>query len=240
MGEQKEWKWDETQLKDSNNTPLKVEDVKQLLITRGEKKQNLKEKKCEMIEFLKEKYDVSLNEPLKDLTNKELLAELKLRGLNDIPAKKSILIQRINGEIDASPPKKKMKRAKKSKTNNKVFVAVYTPAATAENDAIVILGAYKSERRAYEKTMDRLTDDIEEYYDDKQDKMDKAMKKFDKIDEAKYEDRFEELQDVISKAFDGKEEDAPYGDIQETVFYDWHFYEIMCTNLCSSDFLNLD
>ena len=100
--EQKEWDWSDTVLADPSKELMLAVDVKQLLLTRGEKKQNLKGKKHDMIEFLKEKYDVELKEPIEDLTVKELTCELRLRNLDDSSAQKKVLIQRLKGEIDAT------------------------------------------------------------------------------------------------------------------------------------------
>merc|ERR1712232_608564 len=152
------WKWEETQLKDSNDTPLLADDVKQLLLNRGEKSKNLQGKKVDMIEFLKEKYDVKLKDPIEKFSVKQIIPELKLRGLNTITAKKSILIQRMKGEIDATPPpKKKMKKLTNDGNfscllrwivlKTKVYVAVYTLAATADDDNIDILGCPFVHRR---------------------------------------------------------------------------------------------
>ena len=100
--EEKEWSWKDTALADPANTSMLAQDVKQLLITRGEKKQNLKGKKAEMIEYLKDKYEVDLAEDIKSLTVKELLVELRLRKLDDSSATKDILQKRLSGEIDAT------------------------------------------------------------------------------------------------------------------------------------------
>ena len=100
--EEKEWDWSDTILADPSEDLMLANDVKQLLITRGEKKQKLKGKKQDMIEFLKEKYDVELKEPIEELTVKELVCELRLRNLDDSAAQKKVLIQRLKGEIDAT------------------------------------------------------------------------------------------------------------------------------------------
>ena len=98
----KEWRWEDTELADEEMTSMLSTDVKQLLLTRGEKKQNIKGKKVDIIKYLKEKYDVELTEPLGDLTVKELQAELRLRKMDDTQAKKDILIQRLKGEIETT------------------------------------------------------------------------------------------------------------------------------------------
>ena len=101
--EAKEWQWEDTVLADpEGDTKMLASDIKQLLLTRGEKKQNLKGKKVDIIKYLKEKHTVELDEPLTDLTVKELQAELRLRKLDDSQAKKETLIKRLKGEIDAT------------------------------------------------------------------------------------------------------------------------------------------
>ena len=77
------WEWEDTLLAQPELGLMFAVDVKQLLLTRGERKQNLKGKKIDMIRFLKEKYDVALNEELEALTVKELTVELRLRNLDD-------------------------------------------------------------------------------------------------------------------------------------------------------------
>lgn len=79
---------------------------------------------------------------------------------------------------------------------------------------------FKSESKAYEKAMDRLVDDVATYYDHKEEKIKKEMKKFDNMKDKDYKERMEELTDVVTKAFDGKEEDAPYCDVQMASIYD--------------------
>lgn len=101
--DQKDWDWSDTALADSSADLMLATDVKQLLLTRGEPKSNLKGKKQEMIEFLKEKYEVDeFKVDIEDLTVKEMVCELRLRKLDDSAAKKDILIQRLKGEIDAT------------------------------------------------------------------------------------------------------------------------------------------
>jgi len=112
--EEKEWKWDDTILeKEDGDIVLLATDIKQLLITRGVDRKELKSKK-ENIKNLKENFSVQLDEDFDQYTSKELCAELKLRNMNSLNAKKSILIQRLNGEIDA-PPKKKGEKRQKTK-----------------------------------------------------------------------------------------------------------------------------
>ena len=94
-----QWNWNNTALADLSEDLMSASDIKQLLLTRGEKKENLKGKKRDAIEFLKEKYDVELKQPLEDLSIKELLCELRLRQLDDTPAERMILIQRLRDGI---------------------------------------------------------------------------------------------------------------------------------------------
>eukprot|EP01083_Nonionella_stella_P235256 827426_1 len=211
--DEKEWEWEDTELKDPNETPLLAQDIKQLLITRGEEKTKLKGKKSEMIEYLKEKYTVQLNEKFERLTCKELIVELRLRGLTDTPAKKDILIARLKGEREDEPPKKKQKRGKKAKSGAKVYVAVYTPSVEVDDTSTKVLGVFKSESKAYDKSIDKLSDDIEKKYGDKTKKIEKAFEQIDKIDSQDYKKRFEAVGDALTKAFGNKEDDAPYCDI---------------------------
>merc|ERR1712244_119660 len=74
------------------------------------------------IKNLKENFSVQLDEDFDQYTSKELCAELKLRNMNSLNAKKSILIQRLNGEIDA-PPKKRRKKAENQKDQIKCMFA---------------------------------------------------------------------------------------------------------------------
>merc|ERR1719384_3082480 len=158
-----------------------------------------------MIEYLKEKYTVGLKEKFECLTCKELIVELRLRGLNDGPAKKDILVSRLKGEIDASaPPPKKQKRGKKAK--NTVYVTLYTPPASAEENSTKVLGVFKSESKAYSKGINQLIKDMEK-------KIDAAYEKIDKIDDKKFKERMEAVNDAVVKAYGGKDDDAPYCEI---------------------------
>ena len=100
--EDKEWQWEDTALADPKNTSMLAQDVKTLLLTRGEKQKNLKGRKEEMIGYLKENHQVELKEDWYEYNVKELIVELRLRKLDDSQAKKDILVQRLKGEIDAS------------------------------------------------------------------------------------------------------------------------------------------
>eukprot|EP01084_Bolivina_argentea_P214966 364910_1 len=206
--------WSNTELKDANTTPLLARDVKQLLITRGEERKNLKGKKSEMIEYLKEKYTVQLNEEFEELTCKEIIVELRLRGLNDTPAKKCILIARLKGLRNETlePPKKKQRRGKKAKLDGIVYVIVYTPSADACDTSTQVLGVFESEAKAYNKSVEKLTEDIEEKYGDKKKQIEKVFEQIDKIDTKKYKKRYEIVSDALEKAFEIVD-DAPYCDI---------------------------
>merc|ERR1712154_160896 len=148
--EEKEWKWDDTILeKEDGDIVLLATDIKQLLITRGVDRKELKSKK-ENIKNLKENFSVQLDEDFDQYTSKELCAELKLRNMNSLNAKKSILIQRLNGEIDA-PPKKKAKKGRKPKGSNKVYVCLYTPAEDEDDANTTVLGVFSSKKKSKPK-----------------------------------------------------------------------------------------
>eukprot|EP01084_Bolivina_argentea_P183669 316906_1 len=85
--------WDSTQLRDETNTPLTVQDIKQLLITRGvtDKKQ-LKGKKADLIKLLKSNYSVTFSQDPQSLTNLQLRTEAKLRGFDVVGSRRDRLI----------------------------------------------------------------------------------------------------------------------------------------------------
>jgi len=209
--EAKEWQWEDTELANEETTTMLAQDVKQLLLTRGEKKQNLKGKKVDIIKYLKEKYDVDLEEPLTDLTVKELQAELRLRKLDDTQAKKDILIMRLKGEIDATvPPPKRLKRGgKKTKANTQMFVVIYTPEDSGEDAANpMALGVFKSKIRAHEKAVDKLLEDMEGKFGAKKAKKIKDWK--DKVDEEKdIEQQLEVAHKACEEAW-GSPDESPY------------------------------
>eukprot|EP01084_Bolivina_argentea_P050793 93406_1 len=98
------WDWNDTELADEIYTDLSTNEIEQFLSNRGEEKSHLKHKKLVLINKLKQKYNVNLQASLiKNLTAKQLLLELKLRGLNCSSAKKNVLIERINSSIP--PPR---------------------------------------------------------------------------------------------------------------------------------------
>ena len=109
--EQKEWNWEDTVLANDDSSMLGKE-IQSLLSIRGCTTKQMKKRKAENIAFLKENYSVDLDKEFADLTAKECVLELKLRGLNFSMDRKNVLVQRLNGEIDATapPPKKKQKR----------------------------------------------------------------------------------------------------------------------------------
>eukprot|EP01084_Bolivina_argentea_P107865 192818_1 len=90
-----EWNWNHTALHNDEHTRLKVNEIKQLLINRGENKKGTNGTKIKLIKKLKEKYSVKLNKPFTKLTGKQLLIELKLRCLSCKSSKKQQLIERL-------------------------------------------------------------------------------------------------------------------------------------------------
>mmetsp|Transcript_16710 Transcript_16710/g.25860 ORF Transcript_16710/g.25860 Transcript_16710/m.25860 type:complete len:254 (+) Transcript_16710:93-854(+) len=218
--------WDATALKDSENTRLLSEDVRQLLITRGELKKNLGGKKIEMIEYLKEKHDVGLvpkyKENVDELTKKELQCELRLRNLDDSEAKKETLIKRLNGEIAPppnGPPLKKRKKAGRVAGRFvpkplQVFVVRYTPLATAEEGDPKLLGVFKSKKKAYTRGIERLMEDMNELCADKKKKLDAVHEKLDKMDDDEMDKKLQVMNESVASACD-KEDDASYVEINE-------------------------
>jgi len=217
--EAKEWQWEDTELADEETTSMLAQDVKQLLLTRGEEKTNLKGKKIDIIKYLKEKYTVDLDEPLSNLTVKELQAELRLRKLDDTQAKKDILVKRLKGEIESmAPPSKKAKRGRKAKALPKMYVVIYTPEAGDEEGAInpLALGVYKSESKAHEKGITRLMDDMEKKYGDKkQNKIEEWHEKLDKLQKKEFVKRLETANNACEDAYGGPD-DSPFVVISES------------------------
>lgn len=206
--------WDETALME-----MLAQDVRQLLVNRGEKKQSLKGKKAEMVGYLKEHYDVELKDDFDDLTVKELMVELRLRKLDDSSAKKDILIQRLRGEIDApAPPEKKKRkrgRAAPKDATKKIYVTLYTPAANTEEGATKVLGVFKQKKKAYEKGITQMLEDLEEKYKDSKKKLETANSKIDKVKEEELEKKLEVVCECLVKAF-GSEDEAPFVEVTET------------------------
>ena len=83
--------WEHTKL-----AKMTAAEIKLLLHNRGEWKP--KGKKSELLERLKQKSIKLTDSQMGYLSSKEALVELKLHGLNDKPAKKDILIARLNGD----------------------------------------------------------------------------------------------------------------------------------------------
>jgi len=217
--EGKEWQWEDTILADENSTTMLASDVKQLLLTRGEEKTNLKGKKIEVIKYLKEKYTVDLKEPLTQLTVNELRAELRLRKLDDSQAKKDILIGRLKGEIESmSPPAKKAKRGRKAKALPKMYVVIYTPEAGDDEGAInpLALGVFKSESKAHEKGITKLMEDMENKYGDKkQNKIEEWHEKLDKLQKKEFVKRLETANNACEDAYGGPD-DSPFVVVSES------------------------
>ena len=59
----------------------------------------MRQSKVDLELYLIIDYNVELGQPFEELTNKQLIAELRLRCLDDRKAKKSVLIQRLKVEI---------------------------------------------------------------------------------------------------------------------------------------------
>jgi len=90
---------------------LTLKDIKQLLVTR--EATDIPNTRAEMEQVLKTKsVEIDYSD---EMTVKQFMPELRLRGLDDSNAKKDIILQRLRGEI-AAPPKKKVKRAPKKKS----------------------------------------------------------------------------------------------------------------------------
>ena len=75
--------WNDTLLKDNENTSMLATDIKQLLISRGMRKGKIKGKKADLIKLLKTNYKVIFNEQFQDLTIKQIKLELKLLGIKE-------------------------------------------------------------------------------------------------------------------------------------------------------------
>jgi len=115
---------EQTDWSDVNLKPLTLKDLRTLLQTRNVK--DIPNKRSELEELL-QKNTVEI-EYEDSMTVKQLMAELKLRGLDDSTAKKDVYFQRLRGEI-AAPPKKKIKKGPKKRKHRadgtKVFVSLY-------------------------------------------------------------------------------------------------------------------
>ena len=103
----------------------------------------------------------------------------------------------------------------------KVWVTLYTPPAEEENNSTKVLGVFKSKRKAYEKATAELIKDIENKYGEKKkgkEKAENAVKLINKNAEKDYEKRFEEATEQVTKAFGGKEDDAPYCEVNDSLY----------------------
>ena len=94
---EKSWKWEHTALRYVINASqdLSVDDLKTLLANRGLKNPDRKATKIDLQLCLMKDYNVELNKSFNNLNKKQLLAELKLRCLDQRTAKKAILIRRL-------------------------------------------------------------------------------------------------------------------------------------------------
>jgi len=95
-------KSDQTEWSDVDLKKLTLKDIKQLLVTR--EATDIPNTRAEMEQVLKTKsVEIDYSD---EMTVKQFMPELRLRGLDDSNAKKDIILQRLRGEI-AAPPKKK-------------------------------------------------------------------------------------------------------------------------------------
>jgi len=142
--------WGDVKMKD-----LKLSQLKQLLWTRSVPK--IPVKRSEMEELLKTK---ALEVDYKDsMTAKQMQSELKLLGLDDSPAKKDVLLQRLKGEI-AAPPKKSNQsgRGKRHRaTGAKVFVTTFDDPDAEE---VKVVGVFVSEHDAYDAAINKLFEEL--------------------------------------------------------------------------------
>merc|ERR1712154_288733 len=173
-------------------------------------RKELKSKK-ENIKNLKENFSVQLDEDFDQYTSKELCAELKLRNMNSLNAKKSILIQRLNGEIDA-PPKKK---AENQKDQIKCMFACILRRRTKTMQIRRFWEYSVPKKKANQKATEQLIEDIEKKYGDKKKKIEAAKKEIDKKEDD--EERMKAASDALVKAFGGKDDEAPFCDVNETI-----------------------
>ncbi len=97
--------WNYTQLRDEINTSLTVQDIKQLLMTRGAQKNQLKGRKADLIKLLKSRYPTNVDSSkLKSLINPlskiALQAELKLWDIDHIWDDRHELIARLINKVN--------------------------------------------------------------------------------------------------------------------------------------------
>eukprot|EP01084_Bolivina_argentea_P097249 174846_1 len=131
-----EWLWKYTQVQSSKKTSLPIEDIKQLLITRGESENDLKNlKQKKIIKRLLTKHTVWLKTPIKELTNEQLRVELALHDIYNRSTRiKQLMINKyIDGMIQKFPPPawKYMHQLPSTHftnplmlTQNKIFIAI--------------------------------------------------------------------------------------------------------------------
>jgi len=162
--------WSEVKLK-----TLSTKDLRLLLQTRKEK--NLPKKRNELEDKLKTKdVEIDYNE---DMTTRQLLVELKLRGLDDSSATKKVYLKRLRGEI-AAEPKKKNEKKKHRAMGAKVFLTFYqSPMENNKDDGedATVLGVFTSSTNAYNCIVDKLLEDLKKKNKDRFDEMEKERSK---------------------------------------------------------------
>jgi len=110
--------------KDTKIDDLTRKDLEKLFKSRHMEFKGLN--KDEMVDKIKKDGDVIIDNP-ESLTNVELIAELRLRNLNDEASKKETLLARYRGE-DEEPPRKKQRVGKKPRGKRaSCYVTLYTP-----------------------------------------------------------------------------------------------------------------
>ena len=101
----------------------------------------------------------------------------------------------------------------------KVHVTLYTPAADEPENATRCLGVFKQKKKAYQKAIDELIDDIEKKYGDSDKKKKKAKEVIDEIEEEEdYLKKLEKASDAVIKAYGGKDDEAPYCEVAMCVY----------------------
>jgi hypothetical protein len=199
--------------KDTKLDELKLQDLHNLLKSRDMDVSG--KKKEELIEILKEKGKVMIDDA-ENLTNVQLISELRLRGLNDEQAKKDVLIARYRGEDD-QPPKKKQRVGKKKGKKPSCWVALYFPPAEklendkkddnnnnnndneSENEASV-LGVFKNEENAYLNACDKILNDLQKKSDKDHKNLTKQLEKKDNVDNDS-KTKYNTIQDKVTEVF---------------------------------------
>jgi len=110
--------------KDTKIDDLTRKDLEKLFKSRHMEFKGLN--KDEMVDKIKKDGDVIIDNP-ESLTNVELIAELRLRNLNDEASKKETLLARYRGE-EEEPPRKKQRVGKKTKRKKSILLCniIYT------------------------------------------------------------------------------------------------------------------